>query len=224
MSNQLVSKTSSVVQEVNKKALKVKLGAELRLVDRELETIQSSFGIQLYDAIAAESEVPSALSHITKSYEACRDLIDSKVQEQEAKFSMIDSHQSQRLRAAPPVSMKDRVLWVRDNVKTRSTDVKLKAQTLWLDREIKLAKQAFGREVFDAALEIAHADMEDLQPEAALPQEENNSVAQQIINVTSAKAEGPKQRKDDKLKQLEVLEAPTTGEETVDIDDESTDS
>jgi len=189
-----------LVGGLSKKARKVKLRADVLLIDRELEAIKSSFGVELYDAIVEEGSLPDKFSPLAGAYEGCREIVDRKVNEQDGKHNQIDSHQSRRLRAPQPSNAKERARWIKETVTTRSLDAKLKLQTYWLDHEIKMAKQVFGALVFDLAMEMA-----ECQQEAAIPQENSDCAIQRSINRAEQAAKGPKALRQEKMQRIEWL-------------------
>lgn len=198
------SKTREILSGISKTAQILKLQAEIKLIDRELDAIKSAFGVKLYDAIAG-SELPIFLEHISATYDSYREYIEGKQKEMESKFDQIDSHQSERLRSPQPTTASERAQWVTSRLKSRSSDVKLKMEAVMLDRDMNKAKQLFGRQVFAAAMEMAHVeDLQQQPPEGPAAEEEPNTIKALIDEVAGLVAK-PQERRGEKSKQLSLL-------------------
>lgn len=187
--------TRELLNDVSKRAQIVKLRTEIALIDRELETIQNDFGVALYDAVDEEATSPQLPEGLHQSYEDCRGIVAAKQQEISDRQDTMDSHQSQRLRAAEPTNLSQRAARLQEIIASRSSDAKLKLEIMWLEREILREKQVFGHVVFDACMQLGHSS--ELESEEI----------EKVVDSTYELSTDPAHRKAERLEQIEQLEA-----------------
>lgn len=204
--------TRELLADVSKRAQILKLRTEIALIDRELDTIQNELGVSLYDALEQQADVLPEVLH--QAYDDCRSIVSPKQQEISNRHDTIDSHQSQRMRAAEPTTLSERATRLQHAIASHSSDAKLKVEIRLLEHSIVREKQIFGHVVFDACMQLGHSN--ELEVEAI----------QDIIDATYDLSTDPTQRKAERLEQIEQLEAelipkddtPLFGNESTDVE------
>jgi len=149
---------------VKSSAIKAKLKGEIALLDREISSQQSAFGVELYDKLQQQSAgknfanlgeiMPSALKGanekaVKEPLEACRADVQTKQNEVDAKLLEIEKLQCDRERSRISSTMER----FKSDTASRSTEAKLQVQIKLLRREIQQRKEQFGRDVFDVMVD-----------------------------------------------------------------------
>lgn len=138
--------------------LKAKLKGEIALLQREAKVRKQTFGVQLYDLLAAEKanfviKTPGVFAkneqQIKGPFQTCKADIEQMMMEKNAHLSSIDIIQAKRERSMPAFTAKEKMAQAGKWVGDAGNEGKLRTQILMLEHKMKSRKEAFGMEVFD---------------------------------------------------------------------------
>jgi hypothetical protein len=144
---------------VKNAGIKAKLQGEIALLDRQVLTRQQAFGVELYDLLhrlekSSNSVVnPVFLGTQSQSIKQVFDTTQLTIREwaakKDAKADQVEHLQVDRERARPVTTASEQ--WKRAGqwVSSNSAEAKLTAEMAYLDRQIRLQKEAFGVQVFE---------------------------------------------------------------------------
>lgn len=164
------------LDSVKGSATKAKLRGEIALLDREIHSLQSAFGVELYDKLTMQQQqqssskpgggfVPSGIvpnihlddllpssanqKALKEPLEACRRDVVAKEDEIAAKRREIEKLQCDRERSR----IKSAFEKMKSDAAGRSAEAKLHVEIKLREREIRQRKEQFGRDVYDALAE-----------------------------------------------------------------------
>lgn len=165
-------------------AVKTKVQGEIVLIDRQIATQQSAFGVDFYDKVAAASTAFSVVSTAVADamkipFDECRRDVHVKCNERDAAVLEVERVGCSKERSAAK-NLNAGVMtkagnWMSDTGKEAQLKVRIKL----LEREMYLRKQRFGVAAFESIME-AHQESSNSN---------NNSAANNMrTNATAATA------------------------------------
>lgn len=153
------STMQGVFDNVRKTAVKTKIRGEIALLDRQIHQMQCKFGVEYYDAVYSFGQqhrrypVPSK---ITDAFDQCRDDIQLKLNDKNAKELEVEHVVVKKERsAALPDQNASQLSRTKQYIGDSATEGSLYVQIKLLEREIKIRKEQFGTTVFDDVLQNA---------------------------------------------------------------------
>lgn len=143
---------------VGNAAKRAQLNAEMALLDREMATRKKAFGVELYDLISAQHaknrvhaddtsmeamvlDLPSVFKHMEKDMEEPLQKTSKEVRVMEREKRDLQQ-QAARIEAQKEKSFSD-----------SAKSVELSARVAYLDREMKIKKEQFGLDAWEAAVD-----------------------------------------------------------------------
>ena len=151
------------LDSVKNSANRAKLKGEMALLDREINNLNSKFGVELYDKLTQQQQatnkgnilnlmefLPSSNANqkaVQEPLEACRADVTAKQMQIDAKRLEIEKLQCDRERFRGHSGTIEKM---KHDTTSRSEEAKLHVQIKLLEREIHQRKEEFGRTVFDA--------------------------------------------------------------------------
>ena len=139
---------------------KTKLRADIALTEREANTRKKKFGVDLYDVLTVDKQKMLGISagtmfkgkheEMKAAFERARDDIAGKLARKEELQRKRDVMEVKGSHTMPDTTMGEKMSKMGKTVSDASVDTKLRAQQALIDREIKIRKEEFGLEVFDA--------------------------------------------------------------------------
>jgi chromosome segregation ATPase len=152
---------SSWWDKVKKSGQKTKLRADIALAERECKSRKKKFGVDLYDVLTTDKQKLLGLSagtlfkgtqqELKTSFESAKndiggmELRKDEIQKKRDVLEVKGSH------TMPDTTVGEKASKAGKAVADAATDTKLRAQIALIDREIKIRKEDFGIEVFEAA-------------------------------------------------------------------------
>lgn len=146
-------------------AVKAKINAEIKLIDRELANRKRAFGVELFDLVEtnddkAASYLPSffkaAATQIEGPMNSCRLDIRDFERERKLHTSELDRIENKRERSGRANSAGETASKAGEWISDAGTSSKLEVKIALLDRKIKQRKEDFGLEVYDMIAEATN--------------------------------------------------------------------
>lgn len=164
---------ASFFSKMKNTGIKAKLQGECTLLDREAKARKAKFGIDLYDLMREQEKAPvmggvlgskskansagapgSFKSRIKEHWELVRGDIKAIEDKQEAMRLEKVHEEVRRERGMPAVTAKEKMANAGSAVSSRTKETKLLAQITMMDRDVRLRKEKFGVDVYEAAVEV----------------------------------------------------------------------
>jgi hypothetical protein len=153
------------ITSAKKAATRAKINGEILLLDRDIVARKKAFGVELYDLIAGkESKEKNSIlrtpalfkpveSEIKEPLESCRAEVEEKLSDKHTKENEILLLEVRMENAMPAYTASETITKAGKWVSNSGAEAKLQCEIMMLDREIKLRKEQFGLEVWDAVFE-----------------------------------------------------------------------
>lgn len=148
---------------VKKEGKKVQLQGEIQLLKRELTARQKTFGIELYDLLTNDKQTllgvtagtlfkgQSNNAGIKEPLERAREDIAGMQAKKDIKQKDLDVLEVKGAHTLPDYTLGQKASKAGAAVKNGAKGTKLQAEMALLDRDMKIRKEQFGIQVFDAA-------------------------------------------------------------------------
>lgn len=151
---------SSWWDKVKKSGQKTKLRADIALVELEIKGRKKKFGVDLYDVLTNDKQKLLGISagtlfkgkndEMKAAFERARDDIAGMLARKEDLQRQRDVLEVKGAHTLPDTTIGEKMNKAGKAVADAGTDTKLRAQQALIDREMKIRKEEFGLEIFDA--------------------------------------------------------------------------
>jgi hypothetical protein len=151
-------------------AIRTKLKAEIVLLEREMAVRQKAFGIVMYDLMASMEAKGKIVIHspfhdteslVLPSYEAAKVDMSEIQQRKDVKLAELEMLETDRMKEEykPTDTAGQKAKAAGNWISYAGTETKLSASLALIDRELKIRKEAFGIDVYEAAVaQLAKAE------------------------------------------------------------------
>lgn len=174
---------------------KTKLKAEIALLDQNMKGRKQQFGVEMYDLMEQKKTFGGkgeTEPKVVEVFEGAEKDIAMIIEKKDAKQAEIDGLGQQD--GLPAETMGEKAKKAGNQAKDKAVKTKVQAEMALLDREIKIRKQVFGVDMFDAIMQLSSFEPTDTEVKAIL------DAAKQDVGEQQAK-------KDVKMEEINVLEA-----------------